>query len=386
MNVPIEDLYEAYFACRRNKRRSAAAVEFELRYEDYLSELCRELNDGSYRPGPMRAFIVRNPVLREVFAPQFRDRVVHHYLMRRLLQAFEAELINDTYSCRVGKGTLYGLQRLQEQALACAKANPHRRVYVLKLDIQAFFMSIDRQRLFLLVSQAIDRHYHEADADFLRHLCQLIIFSDPTDGCSRHSPPALWRQLPADKSLFGQAPGRGLPIGNLTSQVFANIYLNPLDRFVLAQPGVQGYGRYVDDFYIISTDHRLLRRLIPKLRKFLRRELGLRLHPHKVYLQPYSHGVPFVGGVAKGQRLYIGNRTKGNAHAAICRHNANLRAAQCQQKEPNWRAFLASVNSYFGLIVHFRAWRIRRHLIRLIDHDWWRYVHSSRGYLRPGRK
>jgi len=145
--IPLVDLFEAYEGCRRHKRNTANAIAFELDYEQNLVELCEEINNGIYQPGKSIAFIVDRPVKREIFAADFRDRVVHHLIINKLNALFEKEFIGDSYSCRKGKGTHKGIKRLDGFIRQCSQ-NYSRDCWILKLDIKGFFMSIDRQRLY----------------------------------------------------------------------------------------------------------------------------------------------------------------------------------------------------------------------------------------------
>jgi hypothetical protein len=271
--VALEDLFAAYYTCRRNKRRTHNALVFELDYESQLVALCDEINNGTYRPGKSVAFIVDKPVKREIFAAEFRDRVVHHLIIAKLNPLFEKAFIYDSYACRVGKGTLFGIWRLQRFIRQCS-ANYSQDCYVLKLDIRGFFMNINTDRLFARLEQLIIDRYHELDRDIVIELCRLVLFARPTENCVIKGRRSDWDGLPLSKSLFYSPPRCGLPIGNLSSQVFANFYLNVFDHFVKHDLGIRFYGRYVDDFVVVHTDHDYLVSLIGVLRyRMLRREV-----------------------------------------------------------------------------------------------------------------
>jgi len=156
--------------------------------------------------------------------------------------------------------------------------------------------------------------------------------------------------LPNDKSLFHSAFQRGLPIGNLTSQIFANFYMNSFDHFVKHDLGIRYYGRYVDDFVLVHPDKNFLKSLIPVIKAYLSKELCLPLHPKKIYLQHFSKGVKFLGVVIKPHRIYIANRTKGNFYEAIEKQNKIARNHKPTKKEQ--KDFLSSMNSYLGIIKH----------------------------------
>lgn len=335
-----------------------------------------ELNAGSYRPGRSVAFVIDKPVKREIFAAGFRDRVVHHLIINKLNPLFEAEFIYDCYASRAGRGTLFGVRRLERFIRQCS-ANYTRDAYVLRLDIAGFFMHINLETLFARLNAFIQARYHGADAQHLIELCQVVVFNDVTANAAIKGKRSDWVGLPASKSLFGTPPGCGLPIGNLTSQVFANFYLNTFDHYVKHDLGVRFYGRYVDDLVLVHSDRDYLRRLIPALGGHLGNELGLELHPAKTQLQHYTKGVRFLGAVIKPGRVYAGKRTKGNFHAAITTHNAVVADHPPDQDERE--AFLASMNSYLGFMSHYDTRRLRRSMVARHVTGWWAYARVNGG-------
>jgi len=198
-------------------------------------------------------FIIRDPVIREVFAASFRDRIVHHLLYNWLMPIFEPTFIYDSYSCREGKGTLFGIKRLEHHIRSCSN-NYRKECYVLKLDIEGYFMNISRSRLYDMI---------------VSRLLAQVVFNNPVKGCYRKERISDWNELPSSKSLFYAAPGCGLPIGNLTSQLFSNIYLSVLDGYVKRVLRCRHYGRYVDDFYIVGCCKEELLATIPVISGFL---------------------------------------------------------------------------------------------------------------------
>jgi len=156
--MQLDELFEAYYECRKNKRSTANALAFELAYESNLLALFEEIRSGTYRVGKSIAFIVNRPVKREIFAGDFRDRIVHHLIIRKLNPIFEKIFIHDSYSCREGKGTLFGVRRI-DGFIRSATENYVRDAYILKLDIQGFFMNIDRGILLDRLSRIIDEKY-----------------------------------------------------------------------------------------------------------------------------------------------------------------------------------------------------------------------------------
>lgn len=160
------EVFTAYYNCRNNKRNTANAIAFEVDYEHNLVQLHKEINNGTYRIGRSIAFIVDNPVKREIFAADFRDRVVHHLIIGKLNHLFEKQFIQDSYSCRVGKGTHFGIQRVDKFIRQCSK-NYTKDCYILKLDLQGFFMSINKNILFTKLEQFINEKYQQADKELI---------------------------------------------------------------------------------------------------------------------------------------------------------------------------------------------------------------------------
>lgn len=269
----ITDLFTAYYCARKNKRNTFNQLKFEYDYESNLFKLYRLILSRTYKPLPEIAFIVNKPVKREIFAADFRDRVVHHLLFNYLNPILEKYFINDCYSCRIGKGTSYGIKRAVKHMRASSN-NYTEDCYVLKLDIQGYFMSINKTILYgatkgYLAKEKSKRDVLPFDEDLVDFLLKVIIFNDPTKNCRFKGWPQDWRGLPKSKSLFYAEPCCGLPIGNLTSQLFGNVYLTGFDHFVKRNLAINYYGRYVDDFVLMHTDEQYLKSLIPVMSSFL---------------------------------------------------------------------------------------------------------------------
>jgi RNA-directed DNA polymerase len=366
--------------CRINKRNTANALLFEVDYESNLVKLCEEINNETYQIGRSIAFIVDKPVMREIFAADFRDRVVHHFLIGKLNNLFEKQFIHDSYSCRVGKGTHFGIQRIDKFIRQCS-ANYTKDCYILKLDLQGFFMSINKTILFAKLEQFIKEKYQHSDKELIVKLCKQVIFNDPTKNCIIKGNKNDWDNLPQTKSLFHSNPNCGLPIGNLTSQVFANFYMDSFDHYAKHDLGIRYYGRYVDDFVIVHKDKEYLRNLIPKLSEYLQSELQTTIHPKKIYLQHYSKGVKFLGTVILPNRIYIANRTKGNFYNAIEKQNQIVRDHKPSKEEQH--AFQSSMNSYLGIMKHYKSYKLRKHMIfKNMSGWWWNYVYLSGGICK----
>ncbi len=316
----LKDLYHAYFCARQHKRNTINQLDFELNLEKNIHALYDTIRMRTYKPLPSVAFIVEKPVKREVFAANFRDRVVHHLIFNYLNPVLDQRFIVDSYSCREGKGTLFGVRRLQRHIRSCSQ-NHTKSCYVMKMDIEGYFMQMNRSILYSLLEQHLAKphpHWQSVPMDMLRYLLQETIFNDPTSGCQLKTSKQSWVGLPKSKSLFYSPTDSGLPIGNLTSQLFSNVYLHELDCFIKHHLKCRYYGRYVDDFYIVSSRENMdyYRQLRCKIGEFLAHRLCLRLHPQKFYLQHYSKGLPFLGVVVYPYHTVVGRRARTNYLAA----------------------------------------------------------------------
>lgn len=373
----LEAVFEAYFSCRSNKRNTINALAFELDYESNLIHLWKELNDGSYQPGKSIAFIVHKPVQREIFAADFRDRVVHHLIINKLNPLFEKEFIQDSYACRVGKGTHHGINRANKFIRKCSR-NYTQDCYVLKLDIEGFFMHINKGILFSQLRKFIETKYKQNNKELILGICHKIIFNSSKENCIIKGGAKNWKGLPNNKSLFHSPPNFGLPIGNLTSQIFANFYMSAFDHFIKKELGIRYYGRYVDDFIIVHENKEYLKALIRIISSYLNNNLQLKLHPKKIYLQHYAKGVKFLGTVIKPNRIYIASRTKGNFYNAI--YKQNLMVIKTKPTIKQQHTFLSSMNSYLGIMKHYKTYSLRRKMIfKELNGYWWNYVYLSGG-------
>ncbi len=314
----LTDLFTAYYIARANKRNTYSQMRFERNLSENLVSLYEDIRNRKYKVGRSECFIVREKVKREIFAASFRDRIVHHLLFNYLNPILEPTFIEDSYSCRKGKGTMYAGKRLQWHMRSVV--SKFGSAYILKLDIKSYFLSINKDILFDMVEGKMDKS--DKLYDVMSYLLKLIIYNDPTYRCRIKGELSDWSELPKSKSLFHAAPNCGLPIGNLTSQLFSNVYLSALDDYITGKLGFRHYGRYVDDFYIIHADKKTLLDSIPQIRSFLSSALKLQLHPNKLYLQECFKGVSFVGYYVTPLSVRIDFRTfkkmKYHLYLAMC--------------------------------------------------------------------
>jgi retron-type reverse transcriptase len=270
--VSFENLLRAAEKACRGKRLRPAVARFNFELERELWTLHEELVTRTYRPGAYRTFYIYEPKKRQISAAPYRDRVVHHALVNVLEPIFERTFIYDSYACRRCKGTHAAVTRCQQYA--------RRFRYVLKADIQKFFPSVDHE----ILQDLIARKIKDACVQWLVE--QIVTHSNTQE------PVLNWFR--GDTLFTPTERRRGMPIGNQTSQFFANVYLDPLDHFVKDRLRINGYARYVDDFLVFSHDKRVLRDVQSQISDFLI-GLRLRLHSRKNVVFPVSQGIRFLG-------------------------------------------------------------------------------------------
>lgn len=359
-NITYKEVLEAYYQCRLHKRRTINQVKFEVNFEENCYQLYLDLKNGNYKIGRSIVFIITRPKIREVFAADFRDRIVHHLLINKLMPLFESKVfIPTTYSCRVNKGTLYGVTDLRKQIKQITNLY-QKDAYVFKGDFKNFFVSIDKRILWKNLEKFILQYYKEKDQNLVLYLTKLIVFHCPQKNCIYKGDPKLKYKLDKEKSLFFQDDYHGLPIGNLTSQVFANFYLSPFDIVMLKI--FKYYGRYVDDFFLLVFIKDSVLPKLNKIKSYLKSQLGINLHPYKIYFQHYSKGVKFIGSVVKFDRVYLGNNTIYKFKQKILEFNNTY------QDTPEFHNHFRSViNSYLGFLRHTDSYAERYKILKLLD-------------------
>ncbi len=284
--IDFENLWRAYRRARKGKRSRPEVAAFEYRLEGELCGLREELASGTYRPGAYRHFRIIEPKPRIISAAPFRDRVVHHALYQVLEPIFEPRFIADSYACRVGKGT-------HRAVLRCQRFQ-RRFAYRLQCDVVRFFPSVDHE----ILASRIARRVRDSRVMDLVH----AILASGADIPEESPSPVFW--FPDDE-LFTPLRPRGLPIGNLTSQFWANVYLDPLDHFVKEGLRCRGYVRYCDDFILFGDSPAQLRDWRARVVECLER-LRLRLHEGRCHIVPTHYGIPFLGfRIFRDRRLLL---------------------------------------------------------------------------------
>ena len=324
----FSELVQAYFDCRHNKRNTASALAFEQYLERNLAKLNDDLVAGTYRPGKSICFVVTRPKPREVWAADFRDRIVHHLLYSKISPRFHASFIDDSCACIPGRGTLYAAKRLESKIRSITQ-NWSRPAFYLKLDLANFFVSIDKRILREQLATKITEPWW-------MWLCDLILFHVPRRDFKLRGSPDLLKLVPPHKRLADQPAHLGLPIGNLSSQFFANVYLNALDQFAKHQVGARFYIRYVDDFILLHESVQWLSVAKVEIESFLPNRLNAHLNQKKTILQPIDRGVDFVGHVIKPWSRRTRSRTV-------------IEAIRKARHTPSAELFEVA-NSYYGLL------------------------------------
>lgn len=362
--ITDESMFEAYYDCRRRKRRTANATAFEVDFECRIISLVRSINERTYVPSRSITFVVSRPRYREVFAADFSDRICHHWIVIRLEPLLERAFNDRTFNCRKDKGTLCGVNQLKADIKACS-GNYTKSCHVATADMQGFFMSIPKRLLADVIDRFIVENYFAADKDDLRWLTRKLVLHRPELNCVVKSPERMWNLFPHSKSLrFGDGT-KGEPIGNLISQIFANFFLNDFDWYLEKKLGFKYHGRYVDDFYLVHRNKKKILSAMPKIRQYLS-NIGITLHPHKFYMQHYSKGVRFVGSIIKYERSYILNRTVEGFKRSVHMIGVSKTLTELERN-------VASANSYLGFMRHNASYAIRRKVLARATPEFWKY-------------
>lgn len=345
-----EALLNAYYDCRKHKRSTAQALDFEFNLEKNLQSLYEEILSGEYQISRSICFVVTDPKLREVWAGNFRDRIVHHLIYNAIYERFSKNFILDTYSCIPKRGTLFGANRVSAFARKLTR-NYSEDAYFLKADIGNYFNSINKDILF----EQIKRRVFEP---WLLELIEKVIYHDPKTNVFKKSSKKLFEALPEYKSLYNAASNKGLPIGNLTSQFFSNIYLNDLDQFVKHVLKCKYYGRYVDDIILLHKDAGYLNWAYGEINKFLRDKLDLWLNHKKKNMNKISRGFDFIGFyIAPGHR-HLRRRTVKKSFKAVEKWEQNENRFEKEELVK----FRNTINSYLGMYKHVNGYNIKKEL------------------------
>lgn len=309
----MDNLLDAWSEFVIGKRSRKDVQEFELHLMDHLFELHQELSDKTYKHSKYESFVITDPKRRLIHKASVRDRVLHHALYRMLYPFFDKTFAGDSFSCRDNKGMHKAINQFRMFSNQVS-LNHTRTCWVLKCDIKKFFASIDHKILIRILEEYVP------DLD-TRTLLKIIIGSFETEN----------RQ------------NVGLPLGNLTSQLFSNVYMNQFDQFVKHKLKIKQYIRYADDFVFLSEDRAFLESLIPTIRSFLLFDLHLTLHPNKIFLKTIASGVDFLGWVHFNDHRVLRTVTKNRMFKRIQEHPTP-----------------ETIQSYLGLMEHGNTVKLQK--------------------------
>ena len=372
MRLTRDELYgmlnRAYLDARKNERNKEAQLSFEVNLEDNLWIMADELYLHTYTLSPLICFMIDWPTRREVFAPAFRGRIVSHLLFNMIDPLFERTFIFDSYSCRKGKGTDFGIERFEHHLRSCTN-NYKQEAFVLLLDISGYFMSINKGRLYQTLCSELEK-YRDVynwdvgkkwgdilDYDFVDYVIKLTLFRNPTENCKRIGGIERWEGFPANKSQFNSPLGTGLIIGDLDSQLEQNIYMNPFDQRVKRYYKCKHYCRYVDDSRIIHQSQAFLEDLIPQFEEFLWDELRLKLHPTKTKIIRADLDQKFLGACCKPYRRYTTNNSVASFHLLVNKLEDIYSRPEPTMLDDYYKG-LSSLNSYLGRFRHFNEFKM----------------------------
>lgn len=364
------DLHDAFLLAKKHKSTRLCVREYEKNLDKNLDNLAIRLYNRTYKPFPCYCFPIDS---REVFAAQFEDRIVHHLYYEYTHILFERTFIHDSFSCIKGRGIHEGVRRYREHIREESR-NYTRKCYVLTLDIRGYFMHINRSLLCRVALDSLERmRFHRVkkhldtrwddvlDFGFLGYLTELFCMYDALEDCIVKGSLAELETLPRRKRLRYSPKGSGLPIGNLTSQLFSNIFLNLLDQFVKRTLKARHYCRYVDDARIISSSKAYLRYCLKEIASFLQ-SLNLDLQMTKVHIADAYKGTSFCGAFLLPFRDYVSTSTKNRISRKVLET-----VKEFDEGKIGLEHFVNSMQSFVGTLSHYRTYNIQRRIFGIIS-------------------
>ncbi len=353
----FKELYSAYLRARRTKRNTSNALKFEMDYITHICNLETSLNNRTYTIKRSVCFLTTSPKLREVFAADFSDRVIHHLVVPILEQIYEPLFIYDSYSCRKNKGIHGAMKR--------ARKFSKNSQYYLQLDIKNFFYTIDKAILFKMINHSIVKYYEKkvtkttVTMNEMLWLVHKIIFQDVTLNAIIKDERNGLKNIPAHKTLFKVAKSKALPIGNLTSQFFANVYMNDFDNFCKRELKCKKYIRYVDDFVIFDESKEILLEKKDKIEAYLLKNLKLSLRDG-VILRKVENGLDFLGYIIRPKYVLVRNRVVKNYKYKKAQFLNRYENEAGKMKKDGIKGFLSVKASFFGHIKHANHYRLQK--------------------------
>lgn len=328
--IAQENLFAAWREFQNGKTTKTDVLAFAENFEEQLFSLADDLSNHNYIHGTYKAFTVCDPKRRNIHKACVRDRVLHHAVHRILEPEFDKAFIYDSYSSRKGKGVHVARERFQKFAMKISR-NHTKTVWVLKCDIRKFFDSVDHTILLKEIGNAVH-------SENLMSLLREII------------------------SSYESHPGRGIPLGNLTSQLFSNVYMNEFDQFIKRKLQVKYYVRYADDFVFLSADKEYLQGLIPILSEFLKQKLKLEMHPQKLTIEPWHRGIDFLGAVLFPWHEILRTKTRKRLLQRV-----DQSVVLYKQDLIEYEKLRAMVASYMGVISHVKSRKLKKQIIKRLS-------------------
>jgi RNA-directed DNA polymerase len=351
--VALRALHIAWRDARRGKVPSHNQLQFETFWTDNLLKLQAQLNAGTWKPSPPTCFVAKLPKAREIHAPDFSDRVVHHWLVPQLEAIYEPAFIFDSFSNRKGKGTHAAVDRLRDFVREVQSGQGGG--WFLQLDIHNFFNSIHRPTLYAFLKERMTRHGLSLPA---RRVTHALLRHSPIESGVRYTCTTAERSLiPPHKKLINAAPGCGIAIGNLSSQFFANVYLNELDQFVKHTLKAQRYLRYVDDFVLVHQSREQLIRWQRDIEMFLKDRLRLSLKADQK-LARLESGIDFLGYILRPTHTIVRRRVIHHAQQKLREWHRTSRS------KARYRNLQAMWSSYCGHFSHAASGRLHARIHR----------------------
>ncbi len=329
--ISPENLFLAWDNFKNGKQKKNDVQEFEWELEQNIFQLHRELRRRTYRHHNYSSFYISDPKQRHIHKAEVRDRILHHAIFTVVNPIFEETFIANSFSCRIGKGTHKGIVAL-EKTIRKESKNYSKRCYILKCDISKFFGTVDHE----ILTSILRKRIKDENA---RWLLGEVIDSFSSNQSDIFKP-------------------KGLPIGNLTSQLFANVYLNELDQFIKNELKIKHYARYTDDFVIVSDSEIQLQEILQPISVFLKEKLALDLHPKKVVIKKYSQGIDFLGYISFPHRRLVRTKTKRRIFKKLKKRVAEYKAEAIDRHSLN-----QSIQSYLGVLSHANAYKFSQKIL-----------------------
>ena len=341
--LKFEELYEAYILCFKNKKRKVGTYNF-VNYDlcANLIEILDELNNKQYMPQASNCYVITDPALREIYAAQFKDRIVQHFYLKEIEDILENKFVDGCSSCRNGKGTDYALRLLKEYLVKTSN-NGTRDCYFLKIDLSGYFMSIDRKQISNKFKEIILKEYKGKHKKLLLYLTPIIFENNPALNCKYKCNEKMRKMVPERRKMDPKS-NYGMAIGNLTAQAASNLNLNDFDHYIISELGFDKYIRYVDDALNILENKEELIKAIPKIKNKLK-ETHQTLNEKKTKIDTAYHGIKFLGKISYPYGYQMASKQTNI--------RMNYKAQYLEFK--NEKNLLAKVNSQIGSLKNYNC-------------------------------